>query len=106
MFCVHKLSICEHSIACATCLRILGLEARPVIQPGLLFFEDLQRWEIAQLDVLDNSMFHEHYHAFSVRSVSRSQGVSVSFELCLDAVRKFGFESDYAVLCALDYVQS
>ena len=89
------------------CMRYLrGVEARPVMQPGVLFFEDLQRWEIAQLDVLDNSMLQEHYHAFTLRSVSKSQGAHVSFELCLAAVRKFGFGSDYALLCALDYVQS
>mmetsp|Transcript_1021 Transcript_1021/g.1791 ORF Transcript_1021/g.1791 Transcript_1021/m.1791 type:complete len:209 (+) Transcript_1021:39-665(+) len=80
-------------------------EQRPVIQPGTIFFEDLQQWELETQGVTEPSMSMAEYYACKVLSINRSGGGSASYEVCLAAVQEFGWANDYALIQALQRVQ-
>merc|ERR1712094_27006 len=77
-------------------------DARPCIGPGTTFFADLQQYE-KQSTGNDTSMSMDEYYAYTVQS---NAGPGVAYGACLEAVRKFGYANDWALMQAISYVTS
>mmetsp|Transcript_70400 Transcript_70400/g.139668 ORF Transcript_70400/g.139668 Transcript_70400/m.139668 type:complete len:208 (-) Transcript_70400:474-1097(-) len=82
------------------------IEQRPVIQPGTIFFEDLQQLEVQSLGVPTPSLSIAQFYAFKLYSLNRGGGGSASYDSCLDAVNEFGWANDFALLQALEKVSA
>jgi len=75
--------------------------ARPCIGPGTTFFGDLQKLE-EEVTGKSTSMSLEEYYAYTIQS----QVQSSKYEACLEAVMRFGYANDYALMQAIQHVAS
>eukprot|EP00928_Gymnodinium_smaydae_P067027 TRINITY_DN49968_c0_g1_i1.p1 TRINITY_DN49968_c0_g1~~TRINITY_DN49968_c0_g1_i1.p1 ORF type:complete len:220 (+),score=14.06 TRINITY_DN49968_c0_g1_i1:34-660(+) len=75
--------------------------ARQCIQPGNVFFNDLQELEVSGNGGLAApSMGFAQYYGYTVHSLVSANGSKASFDDCVAAVERFGWETDAALMMA------